>query len=139
MQKMIEGAPRLLDHLGDAAADHFEALKVLLERAGLVYKVNPRLVRGLDYYNRTVFEWISPDIGAQSTIAGGGRYDALFEQLGGKPTPACGFAFGIERVILAMQSAGVKASAEVGYFIAHAGEAASTVAFKLAEDLREKG
>jgi histidyl-tRNA synthetase len=79
------------------------------------------------------------DVGAQSTIAGGGRYDALFEQLGGKPTPACGFAFGIERVILAMESAGVKAAAEVGYFIAHAGEAASTVAFKLAEDLREKG
>jgi histidyl-tRNA synthetase len=139
MQAMIEDAPMLMDDLGEGAARHFEDLKRLLTEAGLAFRVNPRIVRGLDYYNRTVFEWISPDVGAQSTIAGGGRYDALFEQLGGKPTPACGFAFGIERVILAMQSAGVKASSEVGYFIAHAGEAASTVAFKLAEDLREKG
>ncbi|HEX7605567.1 MAG TPA: histidine--tRNA ligase, partial [Usitatibacter sp.] len=90
MQSMIEGAPRLLDHLGEGAAEHFAALKVRLDEAGVAYRVNARLVRGLDYYNRTVFEWISPEIGAQSTLAGGGRYDALFEQLGGKPTPACG-------------------------------------------------
>ncbi len=139
MQKMIEGAPRLLDHLGDAAADHFEALKVLLERAGLVYKVNPRLVRGLDYYNRTVFEFISPDIGAQSTIAGGGRYDALFAQVGGKPTPACGFAMGIERVLLALQAAGVTAGVAVDVFVVHSGEAAELVAWRLAEEWRDAG
>jgi histidyl-tRNA synthetase len=139
MQGMIEGAPRLLDRLGDAAADHFEALKVLLERAGLVYKVNPRLVRGLDYYNRTVFEFISPDVGAQSTIAGGGRYDALFAQVGGKPTPACGFAMGIERVLLALQSAGVTAGSEVDVFVVHSGEAAELVAWRLAEDWRDSG
>jgi histidyl-tRNA synthetase len=139
MQGIIEGAPRLLDHLGDAAADHFEALKVLLERSGLAYKVNPRLVRGLDYYNRTVFEFISPDIGAQSTIAGGGRYDALFAQVGGKPTPACGFAMGIERVLLALRAAGVAASAEVDVFVVHSGEAAELVAWRLAEEWRDAG
>ena len=139
MQRMIEGAPRLLDHLGDAAADHFEALKVLLERAGLSYTVNPRLVRGLDSYNRTVFEFISPDIGAQSTIAGGGRYDALFAQVGGKPTPACGFAMGIERVLLALQAAGVAAGAEVDVFVVHSGEAAELVAWRLAEEWRDAG
>ncbi len=112
MQAMLEGAPRMLDELGDAAAAHFESLKVLLDGAGVAYTVNPRLVRGLDYYNRTVFEWITPHIGAQSTIAGGGRYDALFEQLGGKPTPACGFGMGIDRVLLAMQAAGVEQRAD---------------------------
>jgi histidyl-tRNA synthetase len=96
-------------------------------------------VRGLDYYNRTVFEWISPHIGAQSTIAGGGRYDALFEQLGGKPTPACGFGMGIERVLLAMQQAGVRADSGVDIFVVHSGEAAETVAWRLAEEWRDAG
>ena len=139
MQEMIEGAPRILDQLGDAAAEHFEALKGLLEGAGVEYVVNSRLVRGLDYYNRTVFEWITPDIGAQSTIAGGGRYDALFEQLGGKATPACGYGMGIERVVLAMQAAGVAAAFEPDAFIVHAGEQAQLVAWKLAEELRDHG
>ncbi len=139
MQKMIEGAPRLLDHLGDAAADHFEAFKVMLERAGLAFKVNPRLVRGLDYYNRTVFEFVSPAIGAQSTIAGGGRYDALFAQVGGKPTPACGFAMGIERVLLALQAADVVAVFEPDAFVVHAGEEAELQAWKVAEQLRDAG
>ena len=139
MQPAIEGAPRLIDQVGDAAAEHFEALKVLLEAAGVPYVVNPRLVRGLDYYNRTVFEWVSSDIGAQSTIAGGGRYDALFEQLGGRPTPACGFGMGMERVILTMQAQDVKAEAEVDVFVVHAGEGADTVAWKLAEAWRDAG
>ena len=139
MQEMIEGAPRILDGLGGAAAAHFEALKALLEGAGVEFKVNPRLVRGLDYYNRTVFEWITPDIGAQSTIAGGGRYDALFEQLGGKATPACGYGMGIERVVLAMQAAGVEAAFRPDAFIVHAGEQAQLVAWKLAEQLRDHG
>jgi histidyl-tRNA synthetase len=139
MQAMIEEAPRLIDHVGDAAGAHFEALKILLEDAGLEYTVNPRLVRGLDYYNRTVFEWVSGDIGAQSTIAGGGRYDTLFEQLGGKPTPACGFGMGIERTLLAMQAAGVKASPEVDVFVVHAGEGAGRVAWRIAEQWRDAG
>jgi histidyl-tRNA synthetase len=139
MQSMVEGAPRLIDALGEAAADHFESLKVLLEGAGIAYTVNSRLVRGLDYYNRTVFEWISPHIGAQSTIAGGGRYDTLFEQLGGKPTPACGFGMGMDRVILAMQAAGAKAGADVDFFVVHSGEGAELVAWTLAESMRTSG
>jgi histidyl-tRNA synthetase len=139
MQAMIEGAPRLLDHLGDAAAEHFEALKVMLERSGLAYTVSPRLVRGLDYYNRTVFEFITPHIGAQSTIAGGGRYDALFAQLGGKPTPACGFGMGIERALLALEAAGVQAGFEPDAFVVHSGETAELEAWKVSERLRDEG
>jgi histidyl-tRNA synthetase len=139
MQAMIEGAPRLIDHVGDAAADHFEGLKALLGQAGLAYQVNPRLVRGLDYYNRTVFEFVTPLIGAQSTLAGGGRYDALFEQLGGKPTPACGFGMGAERVLLALQASGVAAADEPDAFVVHAGEASDIAAWKFAEMLRDHG
>jgi histidyl-tRNA synthetase len=139
MQPMIEAAPKLIDQLGDAAALHFEGLKVLLERAGLAFTVNPRLVRGLDYYNRTVFEFITPHIGAQSTIAGGGRYDALFAQLGGKPTPACGFGMGIERALLALQAAGVNAAYAPDAFVVHAGEAAELEAWNVSERLRDSG
>ena len=139
MQEMIDGAPRLLDHLGDAAADHFAALKVLLETAGLEYTVNPRLVRGLDYYNRSVFEFVSSDIGAQSTIAGGGRYDGLFEQLGGKPTPACGFGMGMERVLLTMEAAQATAAQQPDAFVVHAGENAESAAWKAAERMRDAG
>jgi len=139
MQAMLEGAPRMLDELGDGAAAHFESLKVLLDGAGVSYTVNPRLVRGLDYYNRTVFEWITPHIGAQSTLAGGGRYDALFEQLGGKPTPACGFGMGIDRVLLAMQAAGVAEAPQVDVFVVHSGESAELAAWKLAEQWRDSG
>jgi histidyl-tRNA synthetase len=139
MQQMIDGAPRLLDHLGGAAAEHFEGVKTLLEAAGVEYRVNPRLVRGLDYYNRTVFEFVSGDIGAQSTIAGGGRYDALFEQLGGKATPACGFGMGIERVVLAMQAAKIEATASVDAFVVHAGEGADLAAWRAAEQMRDAG
>ena len=139
MQAMIEGAPRILDELGEGAAAHFAQLQRLLADAGLAFTVNPRLVRGLDYYNRTVFEWIAPGIGAQSTIAGGGRYDALFEQLGGKSTPACGFGMGIERVLLAMQASEVKAAEEPDAFVAHAGEGAARQAWKVSEQLRDAG
>jgi len=139
MQALIEEAPRLLDHLGEAAKRHFEELTRRLTEAGLTFQVNPRLVRGLDYYNRTVFEWISPNIGAQSTITGGGRYDGLFAELGGKPTPACGFGLGIERVILAMQAAKLTASFEPDAFVAHAGEAAARAAWQVSEKLRDAG
>ena len=139
MQPMIEAAPKLINRLGDAAAEHFEQLKVLLEQAGIPYKVNPRLVRGLDYYNRTVFEFVSGSIGAQSTIAGGGRYDALFEQLGGKATPACGFGMGVERVLLALEASGVKAAEEPDAFVVHAGEQSELAAWKFAEMMRDAG
>jgi len=139
MQAMIDAAPKLADHLGEGAARHFEGLKRLLADSGLAFKVNPRLVRGMDYYNRTVFEWVSERIGAQSTIAGGGRYDGLFEQLGGKPTPATGFGMGMERVLLVMQAHGVAARNEPDVFVVHAGEAAAREAWKFAERLRDLG
>jgi histidyl-tRNA synthetase len=139
MQKMIEGAPRMLDHLGEGAAEHFEQLKWLLDEAGVAFQVNPRLVRGLDYYNRSVFEFVAPGIGAQSTIAGGGRYDALFEQLGGKHTPACGFGMGAERVLLAMQANDIAAASEPDAFLVHAGEGAEGAAWKVSERLRDAG
>jgi histidyl-tRNA synthetase len=139
MQEVIGQAPKLLDYLGEPARTHFEAVQRLLEAAGVPFTVNPRLVRGMDYYNRTVFEWVSPHVGAQSTIAGGGRYDALFEQLGGKPTPACGFAMGMERVLIAMQAAGAKAGDLVDVFVVHSGEAAQREAWRLAEQWRDSG
>jgi len=139
MQSMIEGAPRLVDQLGDAAAEHFAGLRALLDAAGVAYTVNPRLVRGLDYYNRSVFEFISGAIGAQSTIAGGGRYDALFAELGGKPTPACGFGMGIERAVLAMQAAKVEAPSGPDAFVVHAGEGAEVMAWRISEQMRDAG
>lgn len=98
-QKLLQGAPSLLDSLDNESRDHFDQLKALLDSQGLEYEVNDRLVRGLDYYNRTVFEWITHDLGAQGTVCAGGRYDGLVEQLGGKATPAVGFALGEERLV----------------------------------------
>ena len=139
MQPMVEAAPRLLDHLGAEASRHFEAVQRMLDDAGVEFLVNPRLVRGMDYYNRTVFEWVTDRIGAQSTIAGGGRYDGLFAMLGGKATPACGFGLGMERIILTMQAFGAKAAQEPDAFIVHAGEAATREAWQLGERLRDAG
>jgi len=139
MQPLIEAAPKLLDHLGEGAARHFDGTRRLLEDAGVAFTVNPRLVRGMDYYNRTVFEWITDRIGAQSTIAGGGRYDGLFAMLGGKPTPACGFAVGMERIILAMLACGQDAAQAPDAFVVHAGEAALREAWRLGERLRDAG
>ena len=139
MQEMIEGAPKLLDHLGEGASRHFEETKRLLSEAGVAFTVNPRLVRGMDYYNRTVFEWITDRIGAQSTIAGGGRYDGLFAMLGGKPTPACGFGIGMVRTLLTMQAFGGSAAQEPDAFVVHAGEAASREAWRVGERLRDAG
>lgn len=99
LAEIIAGAPSLIEHLGPDSRAHFEALCTGLERAGVAYRINPRLVRGLDYYNRTVFEWISTDLGAQGTVCAGGRYDGLIAQLGGPPTPAVGFAMGLERLL----------------------------------------
>jgi histidyl-tRNA synthetase len=103
LQALIEAAPKLADHLGAESRGHLDSVCAVLDAAGLAYRINPRLVRGLDYYNLTVFEWVTDHLGSQGTVCGGGRYDGLFEQLGGKPTPAIGFGLGIERLLLLLQ------------------------------------
>ena len=100
LKTLISNAPRMIDCLDSESNDHFNTLKVYLDQLEIPYEVNPKLVRGLDYYNRTVFEWVSNDLGSQGTICGGGRYDGLVEKLGGNPTPAIGFAMGLERIAL---------------------------------------
>ena len=111
MQAMAEGAPKLLDFLGEASLAHFSGVKALLDAVGLAYRINPRLVRGLDYYNLTVFEWVTDKLGAQGTVCAGGRYDGLVEQLGGKPTPAVGFGMGLERLLLLLETLGLQSPA----------------------------
>ena len=113
MQQIAEEAPQLMAFLGDASLTHFAAVRATLDASGLAYRVNPRLVRGLDYYNLTVFEWITDKLGSQGTVCGGGRYDELFEQLGGKPTPAVGWGMGVERMLLLLEAVGVPMSAAV--------------------------
>jgi len=139
MQTLIEGAPRLVDRLGQASREHFDGLQQGLADHGIEFTIDPRLVRGLDYYNRTVFEWMTDRLGAQATVAGGGRYDGLFEQLGGKPTPACGFAIGSERIILLLQSAGRTVLDVPDAYVVHAGEQAARLARSVAESLRDAG
>ena len=139
LQEVIAAAPRLVDQLGDASRAHFDALRALLDDAGIVYTVDARLVRGLDYYNRTVFEWVTGALGAQGTVAGGGRYDGLFEELGGKPTPACGFAIGVERMILLLEAQGKAHAAALDAYVVHAGDKAGAVARRVAETLRDHG
>lgn len=139
MQAMCEAAPKLMDCLDEASRTHFEKLCQLLSDAGVVYSINHRLVRGLDYYNRTVFEWVTTKLGAQGTIAAGGRYDTLIERLGGEPTPACGFGIGLERVILLMQEYGATATDSPDIYLVNVGELAEKQAFSAAEALRSAG
>ncbi len=106
MQDLVEAAPRLMDYMDDASREHFEAVCSVLDQAGISYRINPRLVRGLDYYSRTVFEWITDRLGAQGTVLAGGRYDTLVEQVGGKATPAVGFALGLERLVSLLEESG---------------------------------
>ena len=113
MQPLIDAAPKLPDYLGAESRAHFDAVRAVLDATGLAYRINPRLVRGMDYYNLTVFEWITDKLGAQGTICGGGRYDGLFEQLGGKPAPAIGFGMGMERVLLLHEELGIAPAAPV--------------------------
>jgi histidyl-tRNA synthetase len=108
MAALVDSAPKLMDFLGADSLAHLDALRAMLDAVGLAYTVNPRLVRGLDYYNLTVFEWVSPRLGAQSTVCGGGRYDQLIEQLGGKPAPGAGFGLGLERLMLLLEAAGIE-------------------------------
>ena len=139
LQEIIAGAPRLVDRLELPARTHFDTLTQMLADAGIAYIVNPRLVRGLDYYNRTVFEWVTDRLGAQGTVAGGGRYDGLFEELGGKFTPACGFAMGVERMILLLQLAKGDVRDAPFAYIVHVRDAAAKLAHRVAEELRDAG
>jgi len=137
MQALIEKAPVLIDCLDDESRTHFETLKQGLDTAGLAYEINPRLVRGLDYYCKTVFEWVSDHLGAQGTVCAGGRFDGLVEQMGGKPTPAAGFAIGLERLIVLMQEAGVVAPDQSPHvYLVLVGDEAQTQGIKLSETLR---
>ena len=140
LQELCAAAPRLIDFLGPESLDHFEGVQRVLRDAGLPFTVNPRLVRGLDYYNLTVFEWVTDRLGAQGTICAGGRFDGLVEQLGGKPAPACGFAMGIERLIALIRDAGGEpAGPAPDVYLVHQGEQASRLAFRVAEGLRDRG
>ncbi len=140
MQAMIAQAPSLLEHLDAASRAHFEQLKALLDDAGIAYSVNPRLVRGLDYYTRTVFEWVTGTLGAQGTVCAGGRYDGLVEQLGGRATTAAGFALGMERLVeLAAQQQIAGRSITPHVYLALVGESATRRGMQLAELLRNAG
>ena len=137
MQDVVEGAPVMLDYLDDGSVEHFEGLKALLDAAGIAYTVNPRLVRGLDYYSRTVFEWVTDALGSQGAVCSGGRYDGLVEKLGGRPTPAVGWAMGIERFVALFEACGGEAPvASADVYIAAVGEGTLERAFGLAEELR---
>ncbi len=140
-KKYTSGAPEILDYLCDDCKNHFEKVKSLLDSAGVEYTVNSRIVRGLDYYTKTVFEFVSTEIGAQGTVCGGGRYDGLIGQLGGNPLPAIGFAAGIERILLLMEntSAGFPEEQKPLIYIAGMDETSRNLAFKTALELRGKG
>jgi histidyl-tRNA synthetase len=139
LQPLLEGAPRLPDYVDDEAARHFDGLRALLDHAGIAYRLNPRLVRGLDYYDRTVFEWTTDRLGAQAAVCAGGRYDRLIEQLGGQPTPAVGLALGIERLLALLEEAGAGAPLDPpdAYLIA-VGEQAERAGWTLSERLRDE-
>ncbi len=137
---LIEGAPRLLDDLDEVSLRHFEDLQALLRQAGVAYEIVPRMVRGLDYYNFTVFEWVTSRLGAQGTICAGGRYDGLVEQVGGRPAPACGFALGVERVLALLVEQGLRPEPPpADVYLVHQGEAAGRFAWEVAEQLRDAG
>lgn len=136
--KIAEGAPKVLDFLCDECSDHFESVKELLTQAGVDYIVNPTIVRGLDYYTKTVFEFVSTDIGAQATVCGGGRYDGLIEQLGGQHMPSLGFALGIERLLMLMDAQGIEIEKPdtCDIYIASMGDDAHKKAFELTQKVR---
>ena len=137
MQDLIEAAPKLMDHLDTESREHFESLCARLDAAGIAYRVNPRLVRGLDYYTRTVFEWVTDRLGAQGTVCAGGRYDGLVEQLGGRPTPAVGFALGLERLVALFEERELPDTTTPHAYLLLAGEAAEQAGPLLAEKLRD--
>jgi histidyl-tRNA synthetase len=138
MQAVIEAAPVMQDYLDTESAEHFEQLRALLDAAGVGYTLNPRLVRGLDYYNRTVFEWVTDALGSQGAVCSGGRYDGLVEKLGGRATPAVGWAMGIERFVALFEASGGEAPASAAdVYVVAAGEGTLEHAFSVAEKLRD--
>jgi len=140
MREVVDSAPQLLSFLGSESMAHFDAVRATLDGAGLVYRVNPRLVRGMDYYNLTVFEWVTHRLGSQGTVCGGGRYDTLIEQLGGKPAPAVGWGLGIERLLLLLDEVGIvppTRAPDVYAIVPSAG--AMPVALRTADALRSAG
>ncbi len=140
MQAVIAGAPLLTDHLDEESRVHFASLRAALDALGIAYEVNPRLVRGLDYYSRTVFEWVTDALGAQDAICSGGRYDGLIAQLGGDATPAIGFAMGVERCVELMRQAGsVRSPAPPSVYVIASGALAEAEALRLGETLRDIG
>jgi histidyl-tRNA synthetase len=140
LQGLIEAAPKLLDDLDAESLKHFEDVQRLVREAGVDFRINTRLVRGLDYYNRTVFEWVTTALGAQGTVCAGGRYDGLVEQIGGKPAPAAGFAMGVERLIALMMEASGPASANwLDVYLVWSGAEAESHAWRVAESLRDAG
>jgi histidyl-tRNA synthetase len=139
MQDIVEAAPVMLDYLDDASAQHFDGLRALLDAAGVKFEVSPRLVRGLDYYSRTVFEWVTDALGSQGAVCSGGRYDGLVEKLGGRPTPAIGWAMGIERFVALFEACGGEAPLrQPDIYIAAVGGGPQAKAFALAEELRNQ-
>jgi histidyl-tRNA synthetase len=139
MQHIIEAAPVLLDDLDEESARHFEAVQAALRAAAIPFTLNARLVRGLDYYNRTVFEWTTERLGAQGTVCAGGRYDGLIEEIGGRPAPACGFAMGVERLLALMRAGAVFQPPETDVYVVRQGESAEHYAQGLAERMRDAG
>ena len=140
LQQLVNAAPQLLDYLGEESRAHFEGVQKILRHSNIPFSINPRLVRGMDYYNRTVFEWVTDQLGSQGTVCAGGRYDSLLEMFGGKATPACGFAMGVERLLELMKASGEQfAPNQCDVYIVHQGEAAQLQAFVAAERLRDAG
>jgi histidyl-tRNA synthetase len=138
-QEIAQSAPSILDYLGDTSKQHFDRVCDLLTQLGIDYAINPRLVRGLDYYTHTAFEIQSDDLGAQATVCGGGRYDGLVEQLGGKATPAVGWAIGMERLIILLQKIGCNLQSEIDFFIISKGDQAEAQALVISHRLRNLG
>ena len=139
LQDIVQAAPVMLDYLDDESKDHFAGLRSLLDVAGVEYEINPRLVRGLDYYSRTVFEWVTDALGSQGAVCSGGRYDGLVEKLGGRATPAVGWAMGIERFVALFEACGGRAPpSSPDVYIAALGDGTVARGFKLAEELRDR-
>lgn len=140
VQQLLNDAPQLGDYLDDESREHFSGLCALLDDAGISYTVNQRLVRGLDYYNRTVIEWVTDSLGSQGTVCGGGRYDGLVEQLGGRATPAVGFAMGMERLVLLIQAVNpeFEPTSNVDVYVIASGQGVQSAAMQLAEKLRDE-
>ncbi|WP_119154399.1 histidine--tRNA ligase [Caldimonas tepidiphila] len=140
MQALVEAAPKLMDYLGEASLAHLDAVRAVLDANGVPYRINPRLVRGMDYYNLTVFEWVTDRLGSQGTVCGGGRYDYLIEQIGGKPAPAVGWALGMERVLELLKELGTaRAPKAPDVYAVVPGPQALAAAMKTVEALREQG